>query len=108
MVAGQGFVWRNGVNGNEPSPGRVAYDIHPPKGEAYENLVKAIRSLGAWWHHLETVWIVQCAHTPAEIRDRLKSHIGTDDQLLIVDISGDVAGWVGVNDSGSDWLAQNI
>jgi len=86
----------------------IAYDIHPPKGEAYESLVKAIRSLGAWWHHLETVWIVQCAHTPNEIRDRLKSHIGTDDQLLIVDISGDVAGWVGVNDTGSDWLAQNI
>lgn len=86
----------------------VAYDIHPPKGEAYENLIDAIRSLGAWWHHLETVWIVQCAHTPAEIRERLKSYIGSEDQLLIVDISGDVAGWAGVNDTGSKWLAQNI
>ena len=86
----------------------IAYDIHPPKGEAYENLIEAIRSLGTWWHHLETVWIVRCAHTPAEIRDRLKSHIGTEDQLLIVDISGDVAGSAGVNDAGSKWLAQNI
>jgi hypothetical protein len=86
----------------------IAYDIHPPKGEACENLIEAIRSLGTWWHHLETVWIVRCAHTPAEIRDRLKSHIGTEDQLLIVDISGDVAGWAGVNDAGSKWLAQNI
>jgi hypothetical protein len=86
----------------------VAYDIHPPKGEAYENLIEAIRSLGVWWHHLDTVWNVRCAHTPAEIRDRLKSHIGTEDQLLIVDISGDVAGWAGVNDTGSKWLAQNI
>jgi hypothetical protein len=86
----------------------VAYDIHPPKGEAYENLIEGIRSLGTWWHHLETVWIVQCAHKPAEVRDRLKSHIGTEDQLLVVDISGDVAGWAGVNDAGSKWLAQNI
>jgi hypothetical protein len=86
----------------------VAYDIHPPKGEAYENLIEAIRSLGTWWHHLETVWVVQCAHKPAEVRDRLKSHIGTEDQLLVVDISGDVAGWAGVNDTGSKWLAQNI
>jgi hypothetical protein len=86
----------------------IAYDIHPRKGEAYENLIDAIRSLGVWWHHLETVWIVQCAYTPAKIRERLKSHIGTEDQLLIVDISGDVAGWAGVNDTGSKWLAQNI
>jgi hypothetical protein len=86
----------------------IAYDVHPPKGDAYEKLAEAIQSLGGWWHHLETIWIVRCAQTPAEIRDRLKSHLGTDDQLLVVDISGDVAGWVGVNEPGSKWLAQNI
>src|ERR1019366_3415218 len=76
--------------------------------EAYDELIKAIQSLGTWWHHLETIWIVQCAHTPGEIRDRLKSRIGVEDQLLVVDISGDAAGWVGVNDIGSKWLAENI
>ena len=86
----------------------IAYDIHPLKGEAYDDLIKAIQSLGTWWHHLETIWIVQCAHTPGEIRDRLKSRIGVDDQLLVVDISGDAAGWVGVNDMGSKWLGENI
>jgi hypothetical protein len=86
----------------------IAYDIHPAKGEAYEKLVKAIPSLGAFWHHLETVWIVQCALSPDEIRDRLKSHIGIEDQLLIVDISGDAVGWLGVNSVGSKWLADNI
>jgi hypothetical protein len=86
----------------------IAYDIHPPKGEAYEYLVKAIQSLGAWWHHLETIWIVRSAHTPGEIRDRLKSHVGIDDQLLVIDISGDTAGWIGVNDTGSKWLNEHI
>jgi len=86
----------------------IAYDIHPPKDDAYDDLIKAIQSLGAWWHHLETIWIVQCAHTPGEVRDRLKSHVGIDDQLLVIDISGDAAGWVGVNDIGSKWLEHNI
>jgi hypothetical protein len=86
----------------------IAYDVHPPEGEAYDDLIRAIQSLGTWWHHLETIWIVQCAHTPGEIRDRLKSLIGIEDQLLVIDISGDTAGWVGVNDSGSKWLADNI
>jgi hypothetical protein len=28
--------------------------------------------------------------------------------LLIIDISGDAAGWVGVNESGRTWLEANI
>jgi hypothetical protein len=86
----------------------IAYDVHPARGAAYDNLIKAIQLLGAWWHHLETVWIVQCTDTPDEIRDKLKPHIGDDDQLLVIDISGDTAGWVGINDAGSKWLTSNI
>jgi hypothetical protein len=84
----------------------VAYDVHAPRGEAYETLTTAIQSLGAWWHHLETVWIVRTARTPAEIRDQLGQHVGTEDQLLVVDVSGDAAGWIGLNDPGSRWLAN--
>jgi len=86
----------------------IAYDIHPPRGNAYNDLIQAIQSLGNWWHHLETVWIVQCEYTPSEIRDRLGPHIGVEDQLLVIDVSGDDAKWVGVNDTGSKWLAANI
>ncbi|MGA7811279.1 hypothetical protein, partial [Bradyrhizobium sp.] len=86
----------------------IAYDIHPAQGAAYEALVEAIQSLGAWWHHLETVWIVRSVKAPEEIRDRLKSHIGADDQVLIFDITGDNAAWAGINESGSTWLKDNI
>jgi hypothetical protein len=86
----------------------IAYDIHPPEGETYENLTEKIRSLGAWWHHLETTWIVRSVHAPGEIRDQLKAYIGSDDQLLVVDISGDTAEWAGVNDAGSKWLKEAI
>jgi hypothetical protein len=86
----------------------IAYDIHPAEGAAYDELVQAIQSMGAWWHHLETVWIVRSDKTPEEIRDILKAYIGSDDQLLVLDISGDRAGWVGVSDAGSKWLKENI
>jgi len=86
----------------------IAYDIHPAAGPAYDNLVQAIQSMGAWWHHLETVWIVRSKKTPEEIRDALKIYVGSDDQLLVLDITGDRAGWVGVTDSGSRWLQDNI
>jgi hypothetical protein len=86
----------------------IAYDIHPTKGEVFDNLIERIQSLGDWWHHLESTWIVRCAHSPREIRDQLQSHIGTDDQLLVLEISGDTAEWTGVNDAGSRWLQDNI
>jgi hypothetical protein len=86
----------------------IVYDIHPAQGVAYRELGEAIKSLGAWWHHLETVWIVQCAETPQDIRNRLERFLGFDDQLLVIDISGDTAKWAGINDSGSGWLSENI
>jgi hypothetical protein len=86
----------------------IAYDIHPARGAEYDALVEAIQSLGAWWHHLETVWIVRSSKTPEELRDQLKTYIGTDDQLLIVDITGDKAGWAGVSHAGSEWLKEKL
>ena len=86
----------------------IAYDIHPTEGEMYDDLIERIQSLGDWWHHLESAWIVRCAHSPREIRDQLKSSIGTDDQLLVLEISGDTAEWAGVNGTGSQWLKENL
>jgi hypothetical protein len=86
----------------------IGYDVHPPEGRTHDGLVGAIQSLGIWWHHLETIWIVKTSQTPADIRDQLKPHVGADDQLLVVDISGDTAEWFGVNDAGSIWLEKNV
>jgi hypothetical protein len=84
----------------------IAYDVHSPRGETYENLTSAIQSLGAWWHHLETLWIVRTDRSPSDISDQLAQFVGSEDQLLVVDVSGDVARWVGLNDPGSRWLAN--
>ena len=86
----------------------IAYDIHPAHGATFDNLVQAIQSLGAWWHHLETVWIVRSNKTPEKIRDELASHIGIEDQIFISDITGNSAGWAGINDVGSTWLRENV
>lgn len=82
----------------------IALDIHHPTGDAYDDLIEAIQSLGTWWHHLETIWIVQSNCEPVQIRNKLKSHIGSEDQLLIIDISRAKAEWAGINSAGSEWL----
>jgi hypothetical protein len=86
----------------------IAYDIHPSASDAYEEVTDAIRSLGEWWHHLESTWLVKTDHTPKQIRDLLKGYVSSDDQLLIVDISQDAAAWFGVNNAGSQWLEASL
>jgi len=86
----------------------IAYDIHSPSGQMYDAMINAIQSLGGWWHHLETVLIVKCNLTPVQIRDQLRTQIGSDDQLLVIDISGDTVDWLGLNDPGSKWLTENV
>jgi hypothetical protein len=86
----------------------IAYDVHPMQASAYHDLGEAIRSLGAWWHHLETVWIVRSGKTPGEIRDKLAGYINVDDQLLVADITRSRAELAGVNEAGDSWLKVNI
>ena len=86
----------------------IAYDLHAPKGALYDQLVERIMSLGAWWHHLETIWIVKSTHAPGQIKDQLARYIGGDDQLLVIDVTGDVAEALGLNSAGRQWLQETL
>jgi hypothetical protein len=86
----------------------IACDIHSKQPSGYDDLSEAIQSLGAWWHHLETVWIVRSDKTPGEIRDRLATQIGADDQIFVADITGIPAEWSGINEAGSIWLKGHM
>jgi hypothetical protein len=77
-------------------------------GESRDRIVNAIRSLGTWWHHIESTLVVKCDQTPDQIRDVLKQYVGAEDQLLIVDISDDTAAWCGLNEHGTKWLEEKL
>lgn len=86
----------------------VGYDLHPTRGETYEELIEAIKTVGSkWWHHLDSTWVVVSSKSAAEVRDALWKHMKADDQLLVV-ASGGVAAWAGFKENGSTWLNDNI
>ncbi len=80
----------------------IAYDLNGEK--SYEELIATIKNVGAWWHHLDSTWIVRADVTAKEVRDRLRPFLDTDDELLVVDVSGRARAWKGFNKRGSDWL----
>lgn len=83
----------------------IAYDLNSP-GQNYKDLIDAIKSLGAWWHHLDSTWLVKSNLTSTQIRDRLAVHIDSGDELLVVDVTGDARAWRGFNDRASEWLKE--
>ncbi|WP_397428658.1 hypothetical protein [Pseudofrankia sp. BMG5.37] len=85
----------------------IGYDLTMP-GQNYDGLITAIKGYGAWWHHLDSTWLVKSDKTPTQIRDDLAKHIDEGDELLVVDVSGDARAWHGFNQSGSDWLRKHV
>jgi hypothetical protein len=85
----------------------VGYDLDSP-GQNYDDLIAAIKEAGAWWHYLDSTWLVKTQLTAIELRDNLTEHIDTNDELLVIEVTGDAAAWIGFDDEGNQWLKDNL
>lgn len=83
----------------------IAYDLNAP-GQHYEDLITEIKALGAWWHHLDSTWLVKSTLSTTQLRDRLAQHLDSGDELLVVDVTGDTRSWRGFNASAAKWLNE--
>jgi hypothetical protein len=85
----------------------VGYDLNSP-GQKYADLGDEIKKLGAWWHHLDSTWLVTSQLIAGDIRTRLKQHLDDGDELLVIDITG--ANWAtaGFSKPATDWLYSSV
>lgn len=87
----------------------VGYDLNRPNpADAYADLIDAIKLLsgGTWWHHLDSTWIFRSDLSAVQIRDALLPHIDQNDELLVLELTGEGA-WF-LNKRGSDWLLKYL
>ena len=80
----------------------VTYDLHKD-GQNYDDLIIAIKSFRAWAKINQSVWAVQSNLRCAEIRNKLKPYIDSNDRLFVAELSGDAA-WTGLPVEVSNWL----
>ncbi len=85
----------------------VGYDLNAP-GKDYAKLHEYLKGLGAWWHHLDSTWLIRTNLTPVEIRDGAASFLDPNDELLVIDVSEDARAWRGFSTSGSKWLKERF
>ncbi|MFH0022806.1 hypothetical protein ACFZAC_14525 [Pseudomonas fluorescens] len=84
----------------------ITYDLITP-GKNYAELHEAIKTLGSWWHCVESTWIIKSNLTLVQIRDALNTHVDSNDKLLVLGLSA-AAAWVGLDKNCSDWLTNNL
>lgn len=85
----------------------VSYDAHTP-GHSYDHLLDALEGFGAYWHCLDSTWLVETRMSITQVRDSLWLHMHPDDELLVVDVTGAPASWVGFTRECGDWLRDNL
>jgi hypothetical protein len=84
----------------------VGYDLNKP-GQAYTDLIEALKAYPNWWHYLDSTWVLKSNQTTEQIRNHLQQFIDRNDELLVVRLSGEGA-WIGFNQEGSQWLMTNL
>lgn len=64
----------------------VTYDLKAPNRN-YDSLYSSLKSQGAWWHHLESTWIISTNETAGSFSAKLRDVIDENDNIFIVDIT---------------------
>ena len=75
----------------------ISYDLNSP-GQDYTTIMEEIKSLGSWAKVQKSLWYVQSTLTATQAKDRLIPHIDTNDSLIVIDASNNVATWYGLPD----------
>lgn len=84
----------------------IGYDLNK-SGQNYTTLIHEIKKLGTWWHCLDSTFIIKSTSTAVAIRDYLQKFIDSNDELLVVNLTGEAA-WIGFSKECSDWLKKNL
>ncbi|MDU5083010.1 hypothetical protein [uncultured Tissierella sp.] len=67
------------------------------KDKNYENLYGKIKESSydnAWWHYLDSTWIIKSDLSLSEITSNLTSTIDKNDCLLVIEVKNTYNGWL--------------
>lgn len=84
----------------------VTYDLKV-KNNDDADVIKVLKQTFTWLHLQESVWLVDTALTPQQVRDILMGYMKPGDSLFVDRLAGPWATY-GVNDVALAWLQNPI
>lgn len=76
--------------------------------ELYTNLLAYLKTATQWARPMAGVWIIRTSNTVAGIRDGVRSRIGSQDGVLVMDVSKKGWGTSNITKVVTDWMKKNI
>ncbi|GMM87070.1 hypothetical protein [Vibrio fortis] len=83
----------------------VSYDLNK-SGKNYEALYEEIKSSPGWCHALDSTWFVSSPEDANQLSERLRKRLDEDDDLLVITVSSDYAGWLASHTW--DWIGKHV
>lgn len=82
----------------------VSYDLNK-SGKDYKGLYEVLQSY-AYWHYLDSTWLIYTSLTPGQLFEKLKPHIDSDDSCFVVQITSSYSGWL--PQAAWDWIKKYL
>ncbi|OME23405.1 hypothetical protein [Paenibacillus odorifer] len=82
----------------------VSYDLNKG-GKDYEGLYKVLKSF-AYWHYLDSTWLIYSSLTATQLFEKLKPHIDANDTCLVIKVTPEYSGWL--TQDAWDWIKQHL
>lgn len=84
----------------------VTYDLKKPIQD-YPALYHELKTNVAWWHYLESTWLLKTNESINILTDKLRRAIDSDDRILIFDVTNMANnGWL--PQEAWDWIREHI
>jgi hypothetical protein len=83
----------------------VSYDLNK-SGKDYKGLHEVLKSSFDYLHLLDSTWLLYTSESSAQIYNRIKAHIDSDDYILISQVTNNMQGWLPQNDW--NWIKSRV
>ena len=85
----------------------ISYDLNRP-GQKYDELFEEIKSLGSWWHCLDSTWLVNTNLTPLQVANRLWAKMDANDRLVVTRAYRSTTAHAGMPQDCADWIKNTM
>jgi hypothetical protein len=85
----------------------VNYDLNKT-GQDYTKLIQYLKSHQGWAKPLKSSFFVKTSLTAAALRDGIKSHVDTNDDIVVVTVTGQSWATYGIPTELTDWMKTNL
>src|SRR5262245_59790998 len=84
----------------------VSYDLPVATDERRAAVYKILTDSGAWWHYMDSTWLLITQLTPQALVEQMIPHLVQQDRLIIMEVKANYQGWL--PEKAWEWINSNV